>query len=176
LRKGSFSYLYCTHFLYFSFVFVFRPKIDNKIDNKSDYEIKKTLLRDKIKNMYKTRTNINYHKAKNNKNIPENILNEYKKLVKISKIPVLEPNEVLENVDKYKPLISMMISNEITNKISSSHPYMKYYKLLADKIGAEPILPIPTKDYLNNSANLVNIQGNEINKNEETDSENEVNM
>lgn len=150
--------------------------IVKKLDNKTEYENKRALLKDKLKNMYRARTNLGYYKAKNDKNVPDDILTEYKKLSRVSKIPILDPSEVLGNVEKYKPLVSMFISNGVTNKMPSSHPYVKYYKLLAEKIGAEPILPMPTKDFNLMNNPVVNVKGNDITLNEETDTENEINV
>jgi hypothetical protein len=155
-------------------------------NEKSDHEVNKDLLKNKLRNMYNLRTNISYYKAKQNKNVPENILAEYKKLVKVSKIPVIDPNEVIENPDKYKSLISMLISNEFIGKMPHSHPYVKYYKLIAEKIGANPILPTATNNFLNNMSTpevpdnfyelckkleTSKIKGNDINKDNDTEEE-----
>jgi hypothetical protein len=35
--------------------------------------------------------------------------------------------------------------------LPQSHPYIKYFKLLAKQLGAEEILPVPTKDFSNNT-------------------------
>jgi hypothetical protein len=155
---------------------------------KSEKEQRHKILRSKIYNMNQMRTNSYYQKAKLSSNVPEDILNEYKKLMKVSKIPIPEPSEILANPEQYRPIISMVLGNTTMKNLSQSHPYIKYFKLLAKKIGAEDILPIPTQNFLNNenmkipnnfeeiinmSGPVTDIKGNEMSKNEDTDSEEE---
>jgi len=157
--------------------------------NEKDMDLlkqKHKMLRSKIYNMNQMRTNSYYQKAKLSSNVPEDILNEYKKLMKVSKMPIPEPSEILANPEQYRPIISMVLGNSTMKNLSQSHPYIKYFKLLAKKIGAEEILPIPTQNFLNNenmeipnnfeeminmSGPVTDIKGNEMSKNEDTDSE-----
>jgi hypothetical protein len=142
-------------------------------------------LKMKLHNMSQTRTNAYYNKAKVTASVPNDILTEYNKLIKISKIPVPEPTEILANPDNYKQIITMVLSNNMTKKLPQNHPYIKYFKLLAQKLGFEQPLPMPTQDYLNSTPTLpnnlddiinmagpkTNMTGNEINKCEDTDSD-----
>lgn len=89
---------------------------------------KKQLLRMKLNMMKNSRTNKEVHKAKNNKDVPEEILSEYLKLKKGANIPIPAPDEILSNPEQYKPIISMLLSNEATKK-------HKYFKLLGEKLG-----------------------------------------
>jgi hypothetical protein len=97
-------------------------------------EDNKKMLKEKIKNMKKNRTNSDYHKAKNNENVTDEILKEYNNLKKISKMPVPEPSEILSNPDQYKPLLNMVLNNQMINQIGTKHPYIKYFKLISDKL------------------------------------------
>jgi hypothetical protein len=147
---------------------------------------KKQLLKAKLKNMRDGRTNVDMHKAKTNKDIPEDILAEYIKLKKVVNMPIPEPGEILAKPEQYKPMISMVLGNDMMKQVGSNHPYTKYFRLLADKLGVTEVLPIPTQDYgelLKSSQvksshvtqkpdenKVVNIKGNDI-KNDDTDSE-----
>jgi hypothetical protein len=95
----------------------------------------RTLLKNKLKAMRNERTNTDYHKAKNAGNVPSDILTEYLKLKKIMKIPLLEPSTVLSKKEEHKPIISMMLSNPMLKSLGTSHPYVKYIKMLAKEIG-----------------------------------------
>jgi len=162
------------------------PIVKNK--EKSESQDKRELLKAKIKSMNQMRNNSYYHKAKTSSNVPEDILSEYKKLMKISKMPIPEPSEILANPDQYKPIVSMVLGNSMMKSLPQSHPYIKYFKLLAKQIGAEEVLPIPTKNFLNNenvqipsnldqmismSGSVTDIKGNVMSKDEDTDSEDE---
>ena len=134
---------------------------------------KKDLLKAKLKNMRDSRTNIDIYKAKSNKDIPEDIMEEYLKLKKVINMPIPEPGEILANPEQYRPMISMVMGNDMMKKLGSNHPYTKYFRLLATKLGVETTgLPIPTQDYneLLKSSVIENIKGNVIGD-DETDSE-----
>ena len=119
-------------------------------DVPDDATKRKQLLKAKINMMRKDRTNSDYHKAKSNNNVPDEILAEYLKLKKVSKMPIPEPSEILSNPEEYKPIISMVLSNSMMKQFGASHPYVRYFKLIAEKLGVETPLPIPTQDYLSN--------------------------
>jgi hypothetical protein len=76
-----------------------------------------------------------------------------------AKIPVPDPYQVINDPEQYKPIISMVLNNDIMNTLGKTHSYVKYFTLLANKIGATPMLnpptaPIPTHDFTNNAAQL----------------------
>ncbi len=163
-----------------------KPEVVN--EDKSESEKRRVMLKAKINNMKQMRNNSYYHKAKYSSNVPEDILCEYKKLMKISKMPIPEPSEILANPEQYKPIISMVLGNNMMKTLPQSHPYIKYFKLLAKQIGAEETLPIPTKNFMNNETTqlpnnldqmmsmagpVADIKGNVMSKDEETDSEEE---
>lgn len=106
-----------------------KPKVVNE-----PKEDKKKVLQEKLKNMKKNRTNSDYHKAKNDDNVTDEILKEYNNLKKISKMPVPEPSEMLANPEQYKPLLSMVLNNQMINQMGANHPYIRYFKLISDKL------------------------------------------
>lgn len=133
-----------------------KPKETVEMDEKGKL---RELMRSKINLMTKNRTNHDYHKAKLSGKVDEEILEEYAKLKKVSKIPVPDPYEVINDPEQYKPIISMVLNNDIMNTLGKSHSYIKYFTLLANKIGATAMLnpataPIPTQDFTNNAAQL----------------------
>ena len=152
----------------------------------SEKDQKRKMLKAKINLMRQDRTNSVYHKAKANDNVPAEILNEYMKLKQISKMPIPEPNEIFAHPEEYKPIISMVLQNSMMQQLGSNHPYVRYFKLIAEKLGVETVLPIPTqnflsedkikemKDFVKNQEQVVEIKGNEMSKDDETDSEDEV--
>jgi hypothetical protein len=109
-----------------------KVKLTKKQKNKSDTQ---SILKNKLKAMHNERTNTDYHKAKNAGNVPSDILTEYLKLKKIMKIPLLEPSTVLSKKEEHKPIISMMLSNPMLKSLGTTHPYVKYIKMLAKEVG-----------------------------------------
>lgn len=152
----------------------------------SEKDQKRQMLKAKINLMRQDRTNSVYHKAKASSNVPAEILSEYMKLKQISKMPIPEPNEILAHPEEYKPIVSMILQNSMMKQLNSTHPYVRYFKLIAEKIGLEMPLPMPTQDFLSGntfsdmtnpvsdtSKLVVDIKGNEMSKEDETDSEGE---
>lgn len=160
-------------------------KNEMKNVEKVDPQKNRELLRAKLHNMNKMRTNGYYTKARANSNVPADILAEYKKISGLSKMPIPEPSEILANPEQYKPILSMVMGNSMMKNLPKSHPYVRYFKLLAEKIGVEQVLPIPTQNFLDNnislpnnldqminmSGDITNVKGNEMSKDEDTDSE-----
>lgn len=134
----------------------YKFKIITKLIEKSDKDKKQELLRAKINLMSKSRTNITHSNTKSAGKIDNEILIEYNKLKKISQMPIPEPTEILENPDQYKPIISMVLGNSMMKQLGKSHPYVRYFTLLAEKLGATEFLPIPTQDFSSSAANLPN--------------------
>ena len=98
----------------------------------------KKLLKEKIKLLTKHRTN-NYNKIKTDDNITDEILKEYTKLKKISKIPVPEPNEIFSNPEQYRPILNMVLNSKMLDQSKMNHPYIKYFKLIAEKLNIQPL-------------------------------------
>lgn len=153
---------------------------DKTIPTFNENNNKRELLKAKIATMKQMKNNSYYQKIKSSSNVPKDILNEYKKLIKVSKIPIPEPSEILANPEQYRPIISMVLGNSMMKNLPQSHPYIKYFKLLAKQINAEEVLPIPTPQIPNNLEQMIsmagtvtNIKGNVMSKDEDTDSEEE---
>jgi hypothetical protein len=135
------------------------------------------LLKAKINLMRKSRTNSDYYKAKSG-NVPDDIMEEYTKLKKMSKMPIPEPSEILEHPEEYKPMLAMVLGNTMMKQLGSTHPYVRYFKLLAEKLGVTEPLPVPTQDYseMLKPSEKQQVKGNDIkDANYETDSDTEEN-
>ena len=105
--------------------------VKNQVDTKK-------LLKEKIKSLSNHRTNIDLHKAKTDENVSDEILKEYTKLKRISKIPVPEPSEIFSNPEQYKPILSMVLNNKMATQIGNNHPYIRYFRLIAEKLNIQP--------------------------------------
>jgi hypothetical protein len=143
----------------------------------SEKEQKRKMLKAKINMMRQDRTNSVYHRARANENVSSEILSEYMKLKQISKMPIPEPNEILANPEEYKPVIAMVLQNSMMKQLSSSHPYVRYFRLIAEKLGVDMPLPMPTQDFLTGNKiqeKIVEITGNEMSKDADTDTEEEA--
>jgi len=133
------------------------------------------LLKAKINLMRKNRTNSDYYKAKSG-NVPDDIMEEYTKLKKMSKMPIPEPSEILEHPEEYKPMLAMVLGNTMMKQLGQTHPYVRYFKLLAEKLGVTEPLPVPTQDYseMLKPSEKQQVKGNDIkDANYETDSDTE---
>jgi hypothetical protein len=110
---------------------IFELSIDNK------HEDNRKMLKEKIKSLKKNRTNSDYHKAKQDDNVTDEILKEYNNLKKITKMPVPEPSEILSNPEQFKPLLNMVLNNKMVGQMGTNHPYIKYFRLIADKLNIQ---------------------------------------
>lgn len=140
----------------------------------SEKEQKRKMLKAKINLMRQDRTNSVYHRARTNENVPSEILSEYMKLKQISKMPIPEPNEIFAHPEEYKPIISMVLQNSMMKQLSSNHPYVRYFRLIAEKLGVDMPLPMPTQDFLTGNKiqeKIVEIKGNQMTKDADTDDE-----
>ena len=143
----------------------------------SEKEQKSKMLKAKINLMRQDRTNSVYHRAKANDNVSSEILSEYMKLKQISKMPIPEPNEIFAHPEEYKPVIAMVLQNSMMKQLNSSHPYVRYFRLIAEKLGVDMPLPMPTQDFLTGNKmqeKIVEITGNEMSKDADTDDEEAV--
>ena len=73
----------------------------------------------------------------NNNISKDEIFREYNKLIKLSKMPIPEPKEVLRNPEEYKPILESVLNNDMMTKLGKNHPYVRYFTLLANKIGVK---------------------------------------
>jgi len=139
----------------------------------TDLKEKKQMFNAKLKLLEQKRTNVNIRNLSLNKDIvPKDISDEYKKLMKVSKVPVPEPLEILKNPEQHKPLVMAVLQNNINNSLTSNHPYKKYFTLLAKHIGIDADYKMPEMDNFLKSMNpevLNTIAENDCN----TESDNE---
>lgn len=169
----------------FKFKVIVKP-VQKPKKEKTEKEQRHELLKAKLNLMANARTNRDLHKAKNSGSVDHEILLEYQKLKKITKMAIPEPSEILANPEQYKPILSMVLSNSMMKQHGNSHPYVRYFKLLAEKIGATEILPQePSQNNLlpNGIENIIKnvgptelkqVSGNNISVvNDDTDSESE---
>jgi hypothetical protein len=150
------------------------PEVETKLPQLSETEQRRKMLKAKINLMRQDRTNSVYHRAKANDNVPSEILSEYMKLKQISKMPIPEPNEIFAHPEEYKPIISMVLQNSMMKQLSSNHPYVRYFRLIAEKLGVDMPLPMPTQDFLTGNKiqeKIVEIKGNQMTKDADTDDE-----
>jgi hypothetical protein len=153
-------------------------KLTKKPELKKESISKRDMLKAKIKMLSDKRTNINYHKAKAS-NVPDDLLDVYKKASNECTVPIPEPSEIIKNPEQYKMLIQMMISTpEFKTKNSA---YFKYFKMLGDLLGVEPLtLPTNNNNSSNNTTNnndtstniltnIVDVKGETTNKDTDTE-------
>ena len=151
--------------------------VEKDVAPKQTVDHKRQMLQAKLTMMKQDRTNSVYHKAKTNPNVPDEILTEYMKLKKIAKMPIPEPNEIFARPDEYKPIIQMVLTNNLMKQLGTTHPYVKYFRLVANKLGVTEPLPIPTagtSGIESNADMFANLQASTMSKNEDdTDSDEE---
>ena len=97
------------------------------IEHKKMLKAKLKLLTGKT-NVYSTNPNVS---------VPADILKEYVKLKNMSKMPIPEPGEICANKEEYKPIIQMVLGNDMMKTLGNKHPYKKYFTLLAEHLGLE---------------------------------------
>lgn len=174
----------------FKYKIITRP-VQKLKKEKTEKEQRRELLKAKLNLMANARTNSDYHKAKSSGTVDHEILVEYQKLKKMTKMAIPEPSEILANPEQYRPMLSMVLSNPIMKQHGSSHPYVRYFTLLAEKIGATEFVQQPTENFGSAQTNLSNgieemmknagptelkkVSGNSISVvNDDTDSESDV--
>lgn len=111
-------------------VLLIEKPVVNKENNKKS-------LKEKLKYMKQNRTNSDYHRVKQDKNVPDEILREYLNLKKITKMPVPDPSEIFSNPEQYKPLLNMVLNNQMINQLGANHPYIRYFKLISEKLNLQ---------------------------------------
>ena len=110
-------------------------EVNKKMNDESKKKELSEMLKAKLKVRTQMRTNSDVHKAKTNKNVPPKILEEYIKLKRISTTPVPEPSEILEKPEEYKPMLKVVLGNQMMKTLNGSHPYVRYFRLLAKEVG-----------------------------------------
>ncbi len=125
-----------------------KPEYKLEILSKTDNEIKfKTINLVELqsiehKKMLKAKLKLltgksNVYSPKANVSVPPDILKEYAKLKNMSKMPIPEPGEICANKEEYKPIIQMVLGNDMMKTLGNKHPYKRYFTLLAEHLGLE---------------------------------------
>lgn len=101
-------------------------------------------LREKIK--MKTRARTNYHVKQAKGLVPQEIVDLYTKLVKNFNVPIPSPYEIFEKPEEHKGVIKMVLGNQMMKSLPKSHPYVKYFTLIAQAIGVDENTQIEESD------------------------------
>ena len=117
----------------------------------------KQLLRKKLNDMKKQRTNSNHSKPKSSEDAE--LFTEYEKVNKMTKGQMPDLNQILKEPGEFKEALEMMLNNPMMEKLGSNNPLMKCYKLLGKKLG------ITKKDSSEINKSIV------VNKDDDTESE-----
>ena len=136
---------------------------ENKMNDEKDK--KKLELRAKIKDMKKTNMkersgDINKKLASLKRTVPTKIYNSYANLVskfKMENIPA--PDEVINNVDKYKIQISAVMGKigKLSDDVRASNAILHYFTTLGEFLGIEPLkLSKEEMDTFKNMGKLTN--------------------
>jgi hypothetical protein len=130
--------------------------------NKDDYNINimtldqyaveenKKLLRQKLKNAQRARSGVfKQQMASLKRSIPDKVYKAYQDLLKVGRFNVSPPDEIIDNVEKYKMQIAMVNGNPglVSNDIKANNAIKRYFKVLGDFLGIEPVRikdPTPT--------------------------------
>jgi hypothetical protein len=107
------------------------------IEKPIDKDSNRKLLKQKLKTMKKDRNKFDYYKVNDDDEVSNDIFKEYINLKKTCKMPIPEPNEILSNPDQYKPLLNMILNNQMINQMGANHPYIRYFKLIAEKLNVQ---------------------------------------
>ena len=106
--------------------------------------IKLQELREKIK--MKTRARTNYHVKQSKGLVPQEIVDLYTKLTKNYNVPIPSPYEIFEKPEEHKGVIKMVLGNQMMKSLPKSHPYVKYFTLIAQAIGVDENTQIEESD------------------------------
>jgi hypothetical protein len=155
-------------------------KKESKVNNKELFKAKLKMIRDE-------RTNVGARRALQDENVPDEITKEYLKAKKMLKVPIPQPSEIFAKPEEYKSLVSMVLNNDMMRHLGSNHPYVRYFKLVAEKLNVtettymntnqpskEPSLPQSLENLMKMAGpqEVMNIRAKEMNN--DTDSEEEV--
>lgn len=119
--------------------FNIKKKVDEVVVNN------KELFRAKIKMLRDERTNVGARRALADDKVPDEITKEYLKAKKMSKVPIPAPSEIFAKPEEYKSLVSMVLNNKMMMELGSNHPYVRYFRLIAEKLN------VTETTYMNNN-------------------------
>lgn len=110
----------------------------------SEYELhmKKKLLKSKLRQTQQMRGGEQKRKLDSIKRcVPEKVFKAYQEVLKVGNFNVASPDEMINNVDKYRGQISMINGNPgmISNDSMANIVIKKYFKLMGELLGIEPM-------------------------------------
>ena len=126
---------------------------DNIDENKKE-------LKNRLKNIIRSKSNKNSININKN-NIPEELIKEYNKLIKlnINKNSIPSPQDIINRPNEFKASIPFILNNPQIKKMTKSHPYIKYLKLIVDYLDASNISQdIPLPNDIESLINNINIE------------------
>ena len=100
------------------------------------------ILKQKLRSIQRSRSGIvKKEMASLKRSIPEKIFKAYQELLKVGTFKISPPDEIINNVEKYKMQIAMINGNEglVSNNGKANNCIKKYYKVLGDFLGIEPV-------------------------------------
>jgi hypothetical protein len=141
----------------FKFLFdkVDKNRMDVNVVNEEEYNKveRRKQLRMKLKNAKYGRSTQPKQKLESLKRtVPENIFNAYMNIIKKYQLNIPAPDEVINNLEKHKLQISLLMNTKqkVSNDTIADKLVKKYFKLLGEFLGLEP-LDVPTQPLNNNN-------------------------
>lgn len=106
------------------------------------------------------------------RSVPDNIFKAYSNIIKKYQFNIPAPDEVINNLDKYRLQVSMLMNTnqKVSNDAKADNLVKKYFKLLGEFLGLEP-MNIPTQLAENNK-----MVENNFSKDDDTEDEDEDNI
>ena len=106
------------------------------------------------------------------RSVPDNIFKAYSNIIKKYQFNIPAPDEVINNLDKYRLQVSMLMNTnqKVSNDAKADNLVKKYFKLLGEFLGLEP-MNIPTQLPENNK-----MVENNFSKDDDTEDEDEDNI
>ena len=106
------------------------------------------------------------------RSVPDNIFKAYSNIIKKYQFNIPAPDEVINNLDKYRLQVSMLMNStqKVSNDAKADNLVKKYFKLLGEFLGLEP-MNIPTQLPENNK-----MVENNFSKDDDTEDEDEDNI
>jgi hypothetical protein len=103
---------------------------------------KRKMLRDRLKSAQNQRGGMGYKKLDSLKrSVPEKLFKTYRDVLKVGSFNVPPPDEVINNIDKYRNQISLIAGNPkpVSNDEKASIVIKRYFKSLAEFLNIQPV-------------------------------------
>ena len=136
------------------------------IDQYASEETKKN-LRLKLRNAQRSRSGaLKQEMVSLKRSIPDKIFKAYQNLLKVGRFRISPPDEIINNVEKFRMQIAMINGNPglVSNDSKASNAIKRYYKVLGEFLG---IQPMTVKDPNPTTINKPNVNVDEDTEDEE---------